>query len=637
MNSLDAVLHHPAVDRLAYSLLHFLWQGLLVAIVFVVLIWLLRRRSANARYVTGCLALLAMLVCPVATWMLSARIQYAVAPTAVVGHVRQIIQESQANEQPDIATAENVRSGEATARAMVSQIRSMIPSLNSVVCYFVPFWFVGVSLLSLRLVLASGQMHRVKHRATVLGVSWQVRLNLLAQRLGLRYAVQLLESDRMEAPITVGWLRPVILLPVSALTGLSPSQLQAILLHELAHIRRHDYLVNLIQSAVDTLLFYHPAVWLVSRHVRKMREHCCDDIAVAACGNPIGYSDALTKMAELGGGQSRLALAARDGDLKARIHRVLGIVTAKTANNRPQLIAGLGSSALVIMIVTTLGAHGWTSRTPVSSSFQVLVDLSPPVEIDQLKRRGEDGRSEVSVGPTGRLVCWGSVQAGGSDAFRLVDIPYGLPLAIQVTSLTDRFRPFLKEEWVTANGTVDSNTDAGSGRGRRAFDIIRTIRAAPDNWANVEISGFEESHGDYLVCVWQPREPWDLDPGALGFAASPIELDESGIGGLPDSQEAALPAIDYAGDIDAFQVKVERPGLVSVTVDWADRDLGVVLRVCDLQGLTIAEGGGEPQSESLKVKVHASASSLLYIVVRSRQPFATGRYALRVQTVGQRS
>src|SRR5262249_62123234 len=121
-----------------------------------------------------------------------------------------------------------------------------------------------------------------------------------------------------------GWLHPVILLPASTLTGLSPGQIESILAHELAHIRRHDYLVNLLQSLVETLLFYHPGVWWVSRRIREERELCCDDLAVGVVGGPVLYAEALCRLERARGEAAALAVAASGGSLLARITRLVG-------------------------------------------------------------------------------------------------------------------------------------------------------------------------------------------------------------------------------------------------------------------------------------------------------------------------
>src|SRR6185369_12620027 len=128
-----------------------------------------------------------------------------------------------------------------------------------------------------------------------------------------------------------GWMRPAILLPASTLSGLSVAQIEAILAHELAHIRRHDYIVNLLQCVIETLLFYHPAVWWVSRRVRDERELCCDDMAVQAVGDRVGYARALCELERLRAATPQLAMAANGGSLLTRIARLLG---APSRNDR---------------------------------------------------------------------------------------------------------------------------------------------------------------------------------------------------------------------------------------------------------------------------------------------------------------
>ena len=169
-------------------------------------------------------------------------------------------------------------------------------------------------------------MHACCRRAvTPTNTFWHDKAKQLAHRLRIKKAVTLAQSAHMKTPAVVGWVRPMILLPPAALTGLTVDQLQAILLHELAHIRRYDYLVNLIQIFIETLLFYHPALWWVSRRIRIEREHCCDDTAATALGSPIEYAHALTRMAELALPTNQLAVAANTSNLLHRVSRLLQI------------------------------------------------------------------------------------------------------------------------------------------------------------------------------------------------------------------------------------------------------------------------------------------------------------------------
>jgi HEAT repeat protein len=154
--------------------------------------------------------------------------------------------------------------------------------------------------------------------------------------------------------MVIGWLHPVILLPASALTGLTPQQLEAIIAHELAHIRRHDYLINLLQALIEALLFYHPAVWWVSRQIRQEREHCCDDLAVTVCGDARAYARALLEMEQLRAAGPHLAMAANGGSLLPRIQRLVG-AEPKRANRFGGLSAGV--IALTTVVSAAAGAQ----------------------------------------------------------------------------------------------------------------------------------------------------------------------------------------------------------------------------------------------------------------------------------------
>jgi beta-lactamase regulating signal transducer with metallopeptidase domain len=168
-------------------------------------------------------------------------------------------------------------------------------------------------------------MQRLRwRRAKAAPAAWQRRARRLAASLGVHPAAPLLASRAVDVPMVIGWIRPVILLPAAALAGLGPAALEAVLVHELEHIRRRDYLVNLLQSLAEVLLFYHPAVWWVSRQVRLEREHCCDDAAVTHCGDPLLYARALTSLEELRHSpepRPALALAATGGILTPSLPR----------------------------------------------------------------------------------------------------------------------------------------------------------------------------------------------------------------------------------------------------------------------------------------------------------------------------
>jgi beta-lactamase regulating signal transducer with metallopeptidase domain len=192
-------------------------------------------------------------------------------------------------------------------------------------------WLIGVFLLSLRLLIGLNQTRKISNQdRQPVAEYWQVMLKGLAQQLNIAKPVAIFQSAMVEVPTVIGWLTPIILLPPSALIGLTPGQLELILVHELAHIRRYDYFVNLLQTVIETLLFYHPAVWWVSHQIRLEREQACDDLVLEICGHPLVYARALTKLERLRQANPKLAMTANGGSLMKRINRIL-----ETSNSNP--------------------------------------------------------------------------------------------------------------------------------------------------------------------------------------------------------------------------------------------------------------------------------------------------------------
>jgi len=213
------------------------------------------------------------------------------------------------------------------ARAISSQSAFRAEQwLDGHLAWLVCVWAAGVVMLSLRTAGGWNFAQTLKRHGTrPAEPAWQQVLARLANRMGVARRIALFESTMARVPTVIGWLRPVILLPMSALAGLTPQMMEAILAHELAHIRRHDYLLNMLQTAVETLLFYHPAVWWVGKKIRQERENCCDDLAVAACGDALIYARALTELEQLRAVPFDLAMAATGGSLLARIRRLVGM------------------------------------------------------------------------------------------------------------------------------------------------------------------------------------------------------------------------------------------------------------------------------------------------------------------------
>ena len=342
MNLSGTLFHLPLIIPLGWALVHFLWQGALIALMLAAVNLLLRRAGAHLRYAADCLALLLMLAVVVTTFVwYSPRLWSGARPPETWA--------------PTLQATTTLPTTAASAISIDSPFRWK-PWLDSHLAWVVCAWFAGVAILSLRVVGGWIFAQALKRRAWPVGPPWQQTLTRLAIRFGIRRRIALCECVRARVPAVIGWLRPVILLPLSAMSGLTPQMIEAVLAHELAHIRRHDYLLNALQTAVETLLFYHPAVWWVGKRIRQERENCCDDLAVAACGDALIYARALTALEDIRSTPPRLAMAATAGSLLARIRR---LVDARQPAGSPAITWLAGVTALL-----TLGAL-WAAR-PVS-------------------------------------------------------------------------------------------------------------------------------------------------------------------------------------------------------------------------------------------------------------------------------
>jgi D-alanyl-D-alanine endopeptidase (penicillin-binding protein 7) len=208
---------------------------------------------------------------------------------------------------------------------------------------------------------------------------WQARLSHLADRCGIGRHVRLRIVDSLASPVTAGWWRPVVLVPAALVTGMPPQLLEALLEHELGHVRRHDYLVNLAQNVIEALLFYHPAVWWISRRIRQEREQIADDFAARRLGDPRRLARALSELERLQFSH-HLAQAASGGDLMARIRRLV----------RPDPHALDWRAAIPVLglvLACAASAHAFSTRGATAAAVHtaasgIAADVSHPALID---------------------------------------------------------------------------------------------------------------------------------------------------------------------------------------------------------------------------------------------------------------
>ncbi|MEO1449260.1 MAG: M56 family metallopeptidase, partial [Bacteroidota bacterium] len=270
-------------EALGYTMLHSLWQGGLIALVCYFVWRLIPENRPRWAYHSGIAALMLIL--------LSAGYTFHLYYNPDKGTDLALLSAALESDA-DLSQSELI---------LVSGKQTLIKKLEAFLQPFAPYlsllWLIGVGIMSLRSLGGFWQIHRLKHQARpIIAGPWLETLAPLQQKLGIKRSVALKVSRQVKAPLTMGHFKPVILIPLHMLTGLPASHIEALLLHELAHIRRYDFLVNLLQVWVETLFFFHPAVWWISHRVRVSREWCCDDHAALACGNKFAYARALTTL-----------------------------------------------------------------------------------------------------------------------------------------------------------------------------------------------------------------------------------------------------------------------------------------------------------------------------------------------------
>lgn len=370
MNLIASLFSHAGAGALGWALVHSLWQGLLIAGALAGALLLIGPHRPGLRYTACSVALASTLTALAGTviWLGSGTAPAAAEPRSLAAGTAAVV---------SAPMPESASPGANLPATRISRLRS---ATETALPWLTAGWLAGVLVLSARWLGGFRQAHRL----TRVGVeappeAWRARFEALCGQLRLERAVRLLATSRLEVPAVVGWLRPVVLVPVSCFTGLPAAQLEALLAHELAHVRRNDYLANLLAALVEILLFFHPAVRWMAARTRQEREHCCDDLAVDACGDRLTYARALAGI-ELLRPERRtdtaaaFALAADgnagDGALLARVRRLLQPAGARRFELRPApratAVAALIAAGLALGLAT-LGPAAVATPAPAGS------------------------------------------------------------------------------------------------------------------------------------------------------------------------------------------------------------------------------------------------------------------------------
>ena len=339
----------PHMQTLGWTLLHFFWQASVIAALYKLVDFGLSHSTSHVRYLLSLTALLAMFAAATDTLFYEEhRIQSEPATTLVMNDtfVAPYLHLNSTDTTTDtVATSAAPASLKSRLQRKVAAI---LPAPALLLKILDALWLAGVFALTLRTIGGWWLIQRLRNSALQpVPAELAARFARLARRVGLKRPVDLRLSKSINGPLALGMVRSLVLLPVAALTALTPDQLEAVLAHELAHIRRADYLWNILQTVVETLFFFHPAVWWIGANLRRQRELCCDDLAIASCADPVIYATALLLLEEQRAQRppARLHLAlALDGHqsvstLRSRIARILGDPAMSDRNPGPRSLA----------------------------------------------------------------------------------------------------------------------------------------------------------------------------------------------------------------------------------------------------------------------------------------------------------
>jgi beta-lactamase regulating signal transducer with metallopeptidase domain len=347
------------LDALAWSLVHFLWQGAAIAALAAAVMYVFR--SPATRYLVGIGALALMLASFAVTFS--------------------VLRDSPAN-GAELSTLQLQLPAHVTTNTWKpdrsAPLSSTDLSAQRDFLWVARAWLVVVAALALRIVFGLLVLEYLRRRNLVaLPAPLVAKFTALQQRLGIRRFIRYCECQRVRVPAVIGFFRPVVLIPVRALTGLSIEQLEAVVAHELGHIKRFDVAVNFVQVIAETLFFFHPAVWWLNKRIRADREDCCDDVAVAMSGGSVGYAKALAAMATWRDAP-RFAMAATGSPLAARVSRLLGVRDSGDGRT-----SGVFAATLVLVSALIAGAVslGLVKPAQAAPTAPVTVDVQARVKV----------------------------------------------------------------------------------------------------------------------------------------------------------------------------------------------------------------------------------------------------------------
>jgi ankyrin repeat protein/beta-lactamase regulating signal transducer with metallopeptidase domain len=347
MNPITQLFSDHLIQALGWTLLHSLWQGAVFAILLALMFILMRRFTSNTRYLVSVI-LLGLFF---ASTLLTFSVYYKTAGPSYEPTKKSFSMGLQQYEgsQPDYEGGPFAfeQAWEDTNESETAGILAFFSNyFQQNIPLIVMLWLLGVLVLLLKFLGGLAMVQRIKHyKSDLLPEYWRFKAEELSRQMKIRQRIVFLRSRIADSPLVIGFFKPAVIMPARVLTGLNEEQIEAILVHELAHIKRHDYPVNILQSLVEILFFFNPSVWWMSNTVRHERENCCDDIALSVTGEAYDYASALIQLEEQRrhtNAQAALAFVGNQHSFTQRIKRLF---------NQPTLLADFKEGFVTAMVL----------------------------------------------------------------------------------------------------------------------------------------------------------------------------------------------------------------------------------------------------------------------------------------------
>ncbi len=359
---------------IGWMVIHSLWQATAIAIISGIVALVVRKKSPQLRYWIHNAALLGVLIAAMVTFCMYYDFSKEIGQTIFVPEKL----EAATNQAEFISN--NPSSIDNTQSDAPLSMEGLRMYFNRNIYLIVTIWIMGVALFILKLLGGISYVYYLRSRLNFPADEyWLEMVEKLGKKAGVKRGMELVESALVRSPLVVGHLKPMILFPIGAINKLNTQEVEAILAHEIAHVLRNDYIFNIIQSVIEALFYFHPAVWWISTNIRTERENSCDDVAIALCGNSMTYAKALVSVQEMayyGSPQMAMAFAGqRKNQLLFRVQRIL-----KQPNNKTNVMEKLIATCLllVMMVALSFGGNSWNSN--INAEINALNDPSTFVE-----------------------------------------------------------------------------------------------------------------------------------------------------------------------------------------------------------------------------------------------------------------